>query len=90
MSRVKLIRHSGAGINDPDDTTLPYKVVATYQPTGLPKAFPRLPGKFDGEEIIAARAISREALDEFIQTQTLRSRPGFHTLTITGPKGIEY
>lgn len=89
-AQIKLIRNSAAGINDPDDPTLKFKVVATYRPTGLPKAFPRLPGKFDGEEIIVVRASSREVLDEFISAQGLKTRPGFHSMTITGPKGLVF
>ena len=46
-------------------------------------------GLYGGSEDIVVRSMTKEALDEFIKENDLRTHPRLRRLTITGPDGFE-
>ncbi len=84
---IKLIRHNASGVNEPDDSSMPYKLEASFRPPEfMTMAFIGLCG---GSEEIVVRAETHKALDKFLKVNDLRKHPRLRRLTITGPKGIE-
>jgi hypothetical protein len=83
---LKLIRLNSARINGPDDPSYPYKLEVNLSPPDLMLvAFVMLHG---GSEEMVVRAMTREALDQFIDRNDLRCHPRLRRMTITGPGGM--
>lgn len=83
---LKLIRLNSARINGPDDPSYPYKLEVNLSPPDLMLvAFVMLHG---GSEEMVVRAMTREALDQFIDRNDLRRHPRLRRMTITGPGGM--
>ena len=81
---LKLIRHNAHNVNLPDDPSYPFKLQATFQPPELMDvAFVFLHG---GSEEIVVRGMTREALEQFVEENKLRTHPRLRELTITGPE----
>lgn len=76
---IKLIRHNVSGVNNPDDTSLPFRLDATF----------RLPEFMDfacihgGSENICLRGMTREALEQFVEMNQLKTHPRLIKLEIT-------
>lgn len=83
---IKLIRHAGTIKDQPDDPSFPFKLVADLRPPAfMDTLFVFLYG---GSEEIVVRAMTKEALDRFIEVNELRNHPRIRSLTITGPDGV--
>lgn len=81
----KLIRLTGA-VSIPDDASYPYKLEVNLSPPELMQvAFIMLHG---GSEEIVVRAMTKDALDQFVELNGLRHHPRLRRLTITGPDGL--
>ena len=81
---IKLIRHNAGGINEPDDPSMPWKLEANFRPPEFMNvAFVLMHG---GSEEIVVRGDTREALEEFVEENNLRTHPRLRRLTITGPE----
>jgi len=79
IAGIKLIRHNGGGVDLPDDPSYPYRLDATFRPPEFIKmAFLFMHGN---EEIIV-RGMTREALEQFVDENELRSHPRLISLTI--------
>lgn len=84
---LKIIYQTG-DVNLPDDTSMPYRLDANFRPPEFMQvAFVFMHG---GSEEIVVRSETRQALDQFIKTNSLETNPRIRQLTITGPSGIEY
>lgn len=60
---IKLIRHTGGGVNEPDDTIYPFLLEVVLQPPALMAVgFAML----YGNEEIVVRGMTRKALEEFV------------------------
>ena len=82
---LKLIKLNSIRIDEPDDPSYPYKLEANLSPPELMQvAFVMLHG---GSEEMVVRAMTREALDQFIEVNDLRRHPRLRRMIITGPKG---
>jgi hypothetical protein len=82
---LKLIKLNSIRINEPDDPSYPYKLEANFSPPELMQvAFIMLHG---GSEEMVVRAMTRKALDQFIEINNLRRHPRLRRIVITGPKG---
>lgn len=83
---IKLIMHNCSNVNLPDDTTLPFKLEASFSPPEfMVMAFI---GLYGGSEEIVVRGETKEALAKFIELNKFRTHPRLRRLTITGPDGI--
>ena len=83
---LKMIRHNAGAVNLPDDPTLPFKLEANFRPPEfMVVAFV---GLYGGSEEIVVRAMTKEALDKFVEVNNLRTHPRLRQLTITGPDGL--
>jgi hypothetical protein len=83
---LKLIRHNASQVDLPDDPTFPFKLEASFRPPEfMVIAFI---GLFGGSEEIIVRGMTKEALDQFIEANNLRTHARLSRLTITGPDGI--
>ena len=81
---LKLVRLTGA-VNQPDDLSYPYKLDVNLRPPELMEvAFIMLHG---GSEEIVVRAMTRDAIDRFVEANNLRRHPRLRRMTITGPDG---
>ena len=82
---IKLIRLLSAGVREPDDPSYPYKLEVNFSPPELMNvAFVMLYG---GSDELIVRAMTREALDEFVAVHDLHLHPRLRRATITGPDG---
>jgi hypothetical protein len=82
---LKLIRLNSSRVNEPDDPSYPYKLEVNLSPPELMQvAFVMLCG---GSEELVVRALTRDAIDQFIQQNDLRRHPRLRRMTITGPDG---
>jgi hypothetical protein len=82
---LKLIKLNSCSINESDDPSYPYKLEANFSPPELMQvAFVMLHG---GSEVMIVRAMTREAIDQFIDVNGLRCHPRLRRLIITGPEG---
>jgi hypothetical protein len=82
---LKLIRHNSSRIDNSDDPSYPYKLVANLRPPELMQvAFVMLYG---GSEEMIVRGKTREAIDQFIERNELRHHPRLRWMTIEGPDG---
>jgi len=83
---LKLIRHNASGVNMPDDPSFPFKLEGNFSPPELMNvAFVLMHG---GSEEIVVRAMTKEAMDKFVETNNFRTHPRLRHLTITGPDGV--
>jgi len=83
---LKLIRFNIKKLNLPDDTSLPFKLEASFRPTWFAKmAFIGLPG---GREEIVVRGATLETLRRFVEVNGLGTHARLLRLTISGPEGI--
>ena len=81
---IKLIRHNGGNVNNPDDPSLPWRLEASFRPPEfMSVAFVFLYG---GEELIVVRGDTKEHLEEFVQVNDLRNHPRLKKLAITQPR----
>jgi hypothetical protein len=84
---LKLIRLNSARIDEPDDPIYPYKLVVNLSPPELMQiAFVMLHG---GSEEMIVRAMTREAVDRFIEINNLRRHTRLRWMTIEGPDGTK-
>lgn len=84
---LKLIRHTTARINEPDDPSYPFKLEVNLSPPELMQVtFVMLHG---GSEELVVRSMSREAIDQLIQANDLRRHPRLRRMTITGPDNLQ-
>ena len=82
---LKIIRLNSAGINGPDDPSFPYKLEVNLRPPELMQvAFVMLHG---GSEVMVVRAMTREAVDRFIELNDLRRHPRLRRMILSGPDG---
>ncbi len=80
---IKLILHNAGGVYNPDDPSYPYKLEASFSPPELMEvAFVAIHG---GGEKIVVRGMTREALEQFVESNRLQNHPRLQSLTITGP-----
>lgn len=83
---VKLIKHNASGINNPDDTSYPYKLeMSLSPPLFMDIAFIGIHG---ASEEILVRGKTEEALTELIDLNNFRTHPRLRQLTLTGPDGV--
>jgi hypothetical protein len=83
---LKLIKLNSCRVNEPDDPSYPYKLEANFSPPEFMQVtFIMLHG---GSEEMVVRAMTREALDQFIEVNGLQRHPRLRRMIITGPKGI--
>lgn len=83
---LKLIYHSGGGVNVPDDPLFPFKLEGSFSsPEFMRVTFMWMRGS--SEEIVV-RAMTKEALDKLIEQNDFRNHPRLRRLTITGPDGV--
>jgi hypothetical protein len=77
---VKLIRQTGV-VNEPDDPSYPYRLDVNLRPPEFMEfAFVMLHG---GSEVICVRGMTREALEQFVELNQLRTHPRLRSLEIT-------
>lgn len=82
---LKLIRLNSIGVHEPDDPSYPYKLEINLSPPELMQiAFIMLHG---GSEELVVRAMTREAIDQFIEQNDLRHHPRLRRMTLSGPDG---
>lgn len=81
---IKLIRHNASGINLPDDLSFPWRLDANLRPLEfMAVAFI---GLYGGSETVCVRGQTREALEEFVEANNLRTHPRLRSLEITQPE----
>lgn len=81
---VKLIYHNAGGVNEPDDTSYPFRLEANFSPPEFMNvAFILMRG---GSEKIVVRGKTREALEKFVDLNNLRKHPRLRSLDITEDK----
>lgn len=84
-SELKLIRVTGQ-VNTPDDLSFPFKLEVNLSPPEfMSMTFVMLYG---GSEDVVVRAMTKEALDTFIDEKGLRTHPRLRRIVITGPDGF--
>ena len=88
MSKVieglKVIYQTG-GVNLPDDQTFPYRFYMNLRPPGMMEfAFVMMYG---GSEEIVVKAMTKEAIIEFIDMNGFRTHPRLRRFDISGPDG---
>src|ERR1044071_8302464 len=82
---IKIIRHELSGINEPDDSSLPFMVHVNLSPPDFMNvAFVMLYG---GSEEIVARCADRAAVDRLLDSNELRTHPRLRWIRIKGPDG---
>ena len=83
---VRIIKLNSYNIDEPDDPTLPWKLEMTFSPPEFMEvAFVLMHG---GSEDLVVKAISREALDEFLRLEEqFKTHPRLLRMTFTGPDG---
>jgi len=83
---LKLIHHDASGVNLPDDPSFPFKLEGNFSPPEFMNvAFVLMHG---GSGEIIVRAMTKEALDKFIEVNSFRTHPRLRRMTITGPNGL--
>jgi hypothetical protein len=80
---LKLIRHNSGRVNNPDDPTLPFRLDASFRP---PEFMQLAHIILYGNEEICVRGINREALDQFVAVNNLKTHPRLLRLEITEPE----
>lgn len=84
---LKLIRLNSHRIDEPDDPSYPFKLEVNLSPPELMNvAFVMLHG---GSEELVLRAMTREAIDLFIETNDLHRHPRVRWMIIIGPDGLK-
>lgn len=82
---LRLVRHVGAGIRQPQDPTYPFMLTINRSPPEfMDLAFIMLNG---GSEIIEVQGMTEEALQEFITVNNFRTHPRLRHITLVGPGG---
>lgn len=82
---LKLIRLNSIGVEEPDDPSYPYKLEVNLSPPELMQvAYVMLHG---GSEKLVVRAMTREAIDQFVEQNALRRHPRLRRMTLSGPDG---
>lgn len=85
IAGLKLIRLNSIGVEEPDDSSYPYKLVINLSPPELMQvAFVMLHG---GSEDLVVRAMTREAIHQFVEQNDLRHHPRLRRMTLSGPDG---
>lgn len=80
---LKLIRHNSGGVSNPDDPTFPFRLDASFRPP----EFMQVAHVFlYGNEEICVRGTTREALERFVEANTLKTHPRLIRLEITEPE----
>ena len=80
---TKLIEHNAAGVNNPDDPSYPWLLVATLRPPSLMSfSFICIHG---GSEQIRVRGMTKEALEAFVKLNKLDTHCRLRELSITQP-----
>lgn len=83
---IKLISYRSAGVNNPDDLSLPFRLEINLRPPSFMEfAFVSL---FGGSDIVVVRGETLEALQQFVTINNHRTHPHLRHLTITGPDGV--
>jgi hypothetical protein len=86
INGLKLIKHNAAMFEIPDDPAFPYKLELSLQaPKFLEIAYV---GIFGSTEDVVVRAMTQEALQEFMEMNDFRKHPRLRSFVITGPDGI--
>lgn len=88
---VKWIRHNIGRINNPDDTTFPFKLEVNLRSPEFPiVTFPFMQRSINAgiEEEIVVRGTTVQTLERFIAVNGLERHPRMLRLTITGPNGV--
>ena len=81
---IKLITHNAGGVNLPDDPSFPFRLDANFRPPEFMKiAFIGICG---GSEVVCVRGETREALEKFVEVNSLRTHPRLRSLEITQPE----
>lgn len=85
---VRIIKLNSYNIDEPDDPALPWKLEMTFSPPEfMQMAFVLMHG---GSEDLVVKAISREALDEFLRLEAqFKTHPRLIRMTVTDPDGRE-
>lgn len=78
---IKLIKHNLGGINDPDDPSFgPWRLDMSLRPPEFMKVASIC--MYGGNEVVMIRGKTREALEEFVELNQLRTHPRLVRLTI--------
>jgi hypothetical protein len=84
IPEIKLIKHNAGGVSEADDPSFPFKLEASFSPPSfMAVTFVMMHG---GSEDIVVRGMTQEALERFVDANSLRSHPRLRSLTITGPE----
>lgn len=81
---IKIITHNACGVNLPDDPSFPFRLYATFHPPDFMLVSFIL--SYGGSEIICVRGETREALEQFVEKNSLRTHPRLRSLEITEQK----
>ena len=82
---VRLLRHQGAGINQPFDPAFPFKLTVNFSPPEfMVLTFVMLYG---GSEVIEVQGMDEDCLRQFIRANKFCDHPRFRHLVLTGPQG---
>lgn len=81
---IKLIRHNAGGVNVPDDPSYPWRLDASFSPPEF--MLMAFIGLYGGIEEICVRGKTREALEQFVEMNSLRTHPRLRSLEITQPE----
>ena len=82
-SRFETYSPQRGGVNQPDDTSYPYKLEVNLRPPDfMVIAFI---GLYGGSEEIVIRGMTQGALEQFVKENKLDTHPRLRRLTITGP-----
>ena len=81
---IKLIRHTGGGIHNPDDPSLPFRLDAVFRPPSFMAVAANL--LCGGNEEVCVRGETREALEEFVQANNFKAHSRLLRLEITEPE----
>lgn len=80
---IKLITHNSRGVNEPEDSSYPWRMEANFRPPELMKV--AFIGLYGATEKIVVQGKTREALEEFIALNNFTTHPRLISLTLTGP-----
>lgn len=82
---VNIAKLNSANIDEPENPDYPWKLELTFRaPEFMNMAFIMLYG---GSEDLVVQGMTREALDQFLDTEDLRQHPRLNRGTITHPDG---
>ncbi len=82
---LKLICHNARGVNEPDDTSFPYKLEVSLRPPEF--MIIAFFGLYGGSEELVVRGMTKEGLEQCIEENGFKTHPRLRTLRVTGPEG---